>query len=277
MNAADGFFRLDMHVHTTHSDASIKIPALIAKARKKGIGFAITDHNTITGVVEAYKIKRKTDIIIPGMELHSKEGPHFLLYFEELSELKRFHEKHVEPNIGADPFSRTKLTIKKIINIAEKEKCVLAAAHPSAKMWANLEKAMKKNKIDPKKLKRIDAAEALSGQMTKKENNKALILCERYNLGKVGGSDAHLISEFGKIITIAQAGNIEEFLQCIKHKETLVVGKESMIHKKAMSQVKSARTHLRYARPYLKGVNGRFREKLNKKINKLRTKTKHKK
>ncbi len=270
----DSFFRVDMHVHTKHSDASIKVPALIAKARKIGIGFAITDHNTITGVIEAYKIKKKTDIVIPGIELHSKEGPHFLIYFENLNPLKRFYNKHVEPNKGADPFSRTKLSIEKILAIAGKEKCVIAAAHPSAKMWANLEQVMKKNKICKKNLVDIDAIEILSGQMTKKENKKALVLCERYSLGKTGGSDAHMISEFGKIITIAQSKNIKGFLDSVRKKETLVLGKESRMHKKAMSQMKSARTHLRYARPYIKGKTGRFRERLNKKINKLSIKRK---
>ncbi len=48
-----GYTPVDMHIHTQHSDASISITSLLARAKHLGIGIAITDHNEIQGVIEA--------------------------------------------------------------------------------------------------------------------------------------------------------------------------------------------------------------------------------
>src|SRR3989475_11212661 len=46
-----GFHPVDMHFHTNHSDAYTKVQSALTLAKKKGVGLAITDHNTPSGVV----------------------------------------------------------------------------------------------------------------------------------------------------------------------------------------------------------------------------------
>ncbi len=68
-----GYTCVDMHFHSTYSDGASTVKQIIEKAREMGIGFSITDHNEIKGVIEAYKIKREADFILPGIEVKSVE------------------------------------------------------------------------------------------------------------------------------------------------------------------------------------------------------------
>ena len=78
-----GYTPVDMHIHTRHSDAAISIPSLLTRAKQLGAGVAITDHNEIQGVIEAYQHSSGV-LVIPGIELSALEGPHVLLYFLSL-------------------------------------------------------------------------------------------------------------------------------------------------------------------------------------------------
>ena len=45
-----GFTSVDMHLHSNYSDGSANVISLLKKAKKMGIGLAITDHNEVAGV-----------------------------------------------------------------------------------------------------------------------------------------------------------------------------------------------------------------------------------
>ena len=68
--------RYDLHIHTTHSgDCISPIEGIIAAARSKGLrGVAITDHDTVSGVKEAEKLAGRDFLIIPGVEISSRDG-----------------------------------------------------------------------------------------------------------------------------------------------------------------------------------------------------------
>ena len=69
-------------------DAFTSIPALLARAKSAGIGLAITDHNTIAGSLCAQK---QTDVlIIPAIEVTTREGIHILAYFNSQNRQKTF-------------------------------------------------------------------------------------------------------------------------------------------------------------------------------------------
>jgi predicted metal-dependent phosphoesterase TrpH len=78
--------RLDLHLHTTHSDGSYTPTAVIELAQKAGVTtLAITDHDITTGVPEATMagLERGIDVI-PGIEISSTLGNselHILGYF----------------------------------------------------------------------------------------------------------------------------------------------------------------------------------------------------
>ena len=65
---------VDLHAHTTASDGSYTPTELFRYAKKKGLSaIAITDHDTIAGVEEAFIEGRKLGIrVIPGAELSTR-------------------------------------------------------------------------------------------------------------------------------------------------------------------------------------------------------------
>jgi 3',5'-nucleoside bisphosphate phosphatase len=78
--------RLDLHLHTTHSDGSFTPAEVIDLAQKAGVtALAITDHDITTGVPEATVAGRERGIdVIPGIEISSILGDselHILGYY----------------------------------------------------------------------------------------------------------------------------------------------------------------------------------------------------
>ena len=78
--------RLDLHLHTTHSDGSCTPTEIIGLAHQAGVtALAITDHDIMTGVTEAVAAGQACGIeVIPGVEVSSTAGSselHILGYF----------------------------------------------------------------------------------------------------------------------------------------------------------------------------------------------------
>lgn len=81
---------IDLHIHTTASDGSMKPAEIVKKAIKLGLSaIAITDHDTVDGVEEALEAGKKTGMpVVPGVEIgvdHESRELHILGYFPESS------------------------------------------------------------------------------------------------------------------------------------------------------------------------------------------------
>lgn len=68
--------RIDLHLHTTHSDGSLSPTDVLRLAHKAGVtALAITDHDIVTGIPEALAAGAELGIeIIPGVEISSRVG-----------------------------------------------------------------------------------------------------------------------------------------------------------------------------------------------------------
>jgi predicted metal-dependent phosphoesterase TrpH len=68
--------RIDLHLHTTHSDGSFSPAAVLEFAKTAGVtALAITDHDIVAGIPEALEIGSRLGIeIIPGVEISSRHG-----------------------------------------------------------------------------------------------------------------------------------------------------------------------------------------------------------
>jgi predicted metal-dependent phosphoesterase TrpH len=68
--------RLDLHLHTTHSDGSLTPAEVLVLAHKAGVtALAITDHDIVSGIPEALATGAEMGIeIIPGVEISSHIG-----------------------------------------------------------------------------------------------------------------------------------------------------------------------------------------------------------
>jgi len=66
--------KIDLHVHTWHSDSTGSVKAVLEVARRKGLdGIAITDHDTLRGAYEALEGRGRL-IVIPGEEVKTAQG-----------------------------------------------------------------------------------------------------------------------------------------------------------------------------------------------------------
>ncbi|MDR4479163.1 MAG: PHP domain-containing protein [Nitrospira sp.] len=78
--------RIDLHLHTTHSDGSFSTREVMAFAKQAGLtALAITDHDIVEGIPEAAAIGAELGIeVVPGVEISSRLGEselHILGYF----------------------------------------------------------------------------------------------------------------------------------------------------------------------------------------------------
>ena len=101
--------KIDMHVHTTASDGTMRPEHVVSLAAMQGLkAIAITDHDTVDGIVEAGKAGELMGVtIIPGIELstdYQGKEVHVLGYFldENAPALKEYQswaaEKRQERN-----------------------------------------------------------------------------------------------------------------------------------------------------------------------------------
>ena len=161
--------KIDTHVHTEYSpDSETTIEEAIEAAKIAGLnGIAITDHNTVDGVKEAFDLVEEDDfLIIPGIEVSSKDG-HIL-------------------GLGIEEDIPSELSVEETVARIREKEGIAISAHPfslSSKPFSPL-------KSD------FDAIESF--------NSKRYIgtsIATRYaqinDLSQTGGSDAHFPEEIG--------------------------------------------------------------------------------
>ena len=99
-------FRADLHVHTVLSPcAEIEMlpPLIVQAALEKGIQIiAVTDHNATANIAAVQHAAEGTDlIVIPGMELQTREEVHILCLFdtlEQANELQKAVDRLLPPS-----------------------------------------------------------------------------------------------------------------------------------------------------------------------------------
>ncbi len=223
-----GLTCVDMHFHTHYSDSYTRPEDALKLAKQRKVGVAITDHNQIGGVLDA--IELGTDVpIVPGIELSASDGPHILAYFYEWKDLKSFWEENIKDNIRWCQWIALKNSpTTKLLDLLEKENCIVSAAHPMGYLGSNkgLEVCIRKNYIHESEAIRFDALEVISGGMFRDANIKTSEISEKYNLGITGGTDGHLLSELGNVVTVSEADNLDDFLDNIAKRRNKVIGVE---------------------------------------------------
>lgn len=245
-----GYMLIDMHVHTRFSDSYSRVSKLLERARRLGIGMAITDHNEILGVERAYKIKGRTPVI-PGIEISAFEGPHILVYFSNIRSLRYFYYRYVFHRKTADPHSNTTLTIPELMKAVKGYDCLVSVAHPFSLAYTHVPKNIERGYISPDFLCQIDAIEVLNGAVTRKRNRQAIAFAAELGKAITGGSDSHSIFELGKILTYAKARTVKQFLASVRQGACCVVGVPMPQLLRVPSLAKSSRKHLVHLLPCL--------------------------
>lgn len=247
---------VDLHFHTRYSDGANTPPELAAKARKLGIGIAVTDHNAISGAME---MERYPDVLsIPGIEVTSREGAHILLYFYEASALVFFYRNEVEPFSGKETMSSIALGMEEIIKRARRYEALVIFAHPYCAMFTGICNCMFSPAEQRELLEMADGVEAINAGNLKKWNLKSTVLGFNLNKAMTGGSDGHILYQMGKAVSCAACpADRTAFLDAVRRGENCVVGKEIPFFRKVVSNGAKMRTNLKNT-PELMEKNVRY-------------------
>ncbi|MCE5338771.1 MAG: phosphotransferase [Methanomicrobiaceae archaeon] len=247
-----GLLPADLHFHTRHSDSATRVRDALKLAARRGIGLAITDHNQTSGVAEAERQKIRVPLI-PGIEVSANDGPHVLFYFYSAADLQDFYRRHIEKNRRNGPFTAIHLDTADILDRREDYSCIAAEAHPCGYAFLNrgVQRCIAGKCIDEEVFSRLDALEVICGGMARSHNLKAAGLAVAHSLGRTGGTDGHLLHELGGVVTCAEADTVEELLDAIRKRKTVVIGRERPLVEKAVMGTAVLPHHLPYAVPIL--------------------------
>lgn len=235
---------VDLHFHSRHSDGFNKVDTIANRARELGIGIAITDHNAIEGAV---KLDRHKEILsIPGIEVTSGEGTHVLIYFYDIESLKQFYYHDIRPHMGAELMSSIRLEMEEIIRLARRFDSVIVFPHPYAGSYAGICNPYFSGDRLNKILKMADGIEVINSENLNKWNLRSALLGFNLDHGITGGSDGHRLPQMGRVVSLADcSADRRAFLDAVKAKQTMVIGKESNILKKVTSNGIKLRTSLK--------------------------------
>lgn len=269
-----GLLPADLHFHTCHSDSITRVRDALKLAARQGIGLAITDHNAVGGVLEADQ--QKTGVfLIPGIEVSANDGPHILLYFPAIPDLVDFYKNHIEKNRRSAPYTAIHLNTTDILDASEGYPCVRVEAHPCGYAFLNrgVQRCVARDCIKGEVFSRLDALEVICGGMARSHNRKAAELATTHGLGRTGGTDGHLLHELGGVVTCAEADTVEEFLEAIRTKKTVIIGRERPLVEKAVMGTAVLPHHIPHAVPILQarweqslpGIRKRVRNPLSPK------------
>ncbi len=236
---------MDLHTHTKYSDSYTNPFTLVKKARKLGVGLAVTDHNDIRGSLEASKNMLGVPVI-PAMEVGVREGPHLLLYFYNIREMVDFYEKHVRPFKTRNPSHNLSLSIIELLARIKQYNCVVALAHPHGINYFNFYRLLKQLPGTKQLLRNINALEVISGACLRSMNVKSAELCKALHKSFVGGSDCHVASAFGCVLTYSEAETTDKFLENILDKDNFIVGREHKFVGRLHQYSSVTTRHLRY-------------------------------
>lgn len=202
--------KCDLHIHTSYSHGSTSSPKkMVTAAISKGINcIAVCDHGKTKGVIEAIQFASGLPIlIIPGIEIKSKRGDIL--------------------GLGLKKIIPDQLSPRETIEEIKKAGGIAIIPHPfgfNCSFKGGLE-----NLTDL-----IDGIEVLNASVFAKDNQKALVFAQKYNLLFTAGSDAHSPSFIGKAFLKIPGNNlsIKEVLEEIKKKNVEVEGEETNLFEK---------------------------------------------
>ncbi len=220
-----GYQAVDMHYHSRFSvDGLSPVSQIIEKCKKDGVGTSFTDHNHIEGALKAIKLARNSVFVIPGIELTCHNGVHLLLHFSDLKEYQEFYQKEMQKRVKINPWFLD-INHQEAIEIASAWNCLITAPHPFGPGFCGI----KKSPVSQKILRKIDAVEVLNGCGQGQMNPLAIKWANHLKKGFTGGSDGHCLKEHGTALTLCQAETREEFLEEIRRRKSLVIGKEERL------------------------------------------------
>lgn len=191
---------VDLHMHTDHShDCATPVEVLLATAKERGLGaIAVTDHNEISGALEAAELSERYGVkVIIGEEVKTaSQGEVIGLFIQE--KIPRG------------------LTLQDTIAEIKRQGGVVYVPHPFDRMHAVPDYEHLLDVLDD-----IDAIEVFNPRVAVGTfNDEARRFATKYRLAQGAGSDAHVAQGLGSVrVRMPDFDGPEEFLAGLRMAE----------------------------------------------------------
>jgi hypothetical protein len=186
---------VDLHMHTDHShDCVTPVEVLLATAKARGLGaIAVTDHNEISGALEA-QAKASGIKVIVGEEVKTADQGEVIGLF--LSEL-----------------IPRGLTLQQTIAEIKRQGGVVYVPHPFDRMHAVPDYEHLLDVLDD-----VDAIEVFNPRVAIHEfNEEAARFAAKYRIPAGAGSDAHVAQGLGSVrISMPDFDGPQEFMEALR-------------------------------------------------------------
>jgi glycosyltransferase involved in cell wall biosynthesis len=195
--AQRSLIEVDLHMHTDHShDCATPVEVLIAEARARGLGaIAVTDHNEISGALEARRKAEGTGLkVIVGEEIKTGgQGEVIGLFLEE--KIPRG------------------MTLAETIGEIRRQGGVVYVPHPFDRLHSVPDYEHLLGVLDE-----VDAIEIFNPRVAISEfNEEAARFAAKYRIPAGAGSDAHVPQGLGSVrIRMRDFNGPEEFLESLR-------------------------------------------------------------
>jgi predicted metal-dependent phosphoesterase TrpH len=182
---------IDLHAHTypLSHDSDLTPDQLVEAAKAAGLdGVCLTEHDFFWDHDKSADLGKRHDfLVIPGIEVNTECGhvvvfglTEFVYGMHRMAELAGMCEEAGAAMIAAHPYRRQlPFELEKEGDWSEAlERAVANVAYP-----------------------RVDAIETLNGRGSDRQNAFSAAVCERHDLPRTAGSDAHTRSDIGSCAT----------------------------------------------------------------------------
>jgi glycosyltransferase involved in cell wall biosynthesis len=191
---------VDLHMHTDHSyDCATPVEVLLAEARARGLGaIAITDHNEISGALEARAKADGIKVIVAEEVKTAEQGEVIGLFIEE--KIPRG------------------MTLQETIADIRRQGGLVYVPHPFDRMHSVPDYEHLLEVLDE-----VDAIEVFNPRVAITEfNEEALRFALKYRIPAGAGSDAHVPQGLGSVrIRMRDFNGPEEFLESLRDADIL--------------------------------------------------------
>ncbi len=190
---------VDLHCHSRYSDGTATIEQIEDECRRQQIGLALTDHNEIHGSIRLFERGRVA--VVPALEVGTREGLEFLVYFQDPEPLETFYVREVEPYLMNRFMVRTKVRSLAALEGAHELGGYVSLAHPFAPGRKSVDfhrrKGPEASRFVDRVLSSVNAIELFNGGILRRSNRKADNLTGMMSKPVTAGSDSHHLSTLG--------------------------------------------------------------------------------
>jgi predicted metal-dependent phosphoesterase TrpH/glycosyltransferase involved in cell wall biosynthesis len=191
---------VDLHMHTDHSyDCATPVEVLLAQARSRGLGaIAITDHNEISGALEARAKADGIKVIVAEEVKTADQGEVIGLFIER--KIPRG------------------MTLEKTIAEIKRQGGLVYVPHPFDRLHSVPDYEHLLEVLD-----NVDAIEVFNPRVAISEfNEEAVRFAAKYRIPAGAGSDAHVPQGLGSVrIRMRDFDDPQEFLQALREADII--------------------------------------------------------